>query len=116
MKNAIQEGDHLTIIAPATVASGAGVISGVMFGVAIHAASSGADLTIATRGVFEMSKVSAQAWTLGQALYFIPGSGLVTTATTSGNLFIGYATAAAVNPSATGFVRLNGSAPTAVTT
>lgn len=115
MKNSIQEGSHLTIPAPATVASGVGVVAGVLFGVSIHAASSGADLTIATEGVFELAKTSAQAWTVGQAIYFVPGSGLCTTATTTGNLFIGCAAAAAINPSSTGFVRLNGSAPTAVT-
>lgn len=115
MKNLIQEGVQLTIVAPATVVSGAGVVSGVLFGVAMHDAASGAQLVIRTEGVVELAKVSAQAWTQGQALYFIPGSGLVTTATTTGNLFIGCAAAAAVNPSATGLVRLNGSAPTAVT-
>ena len=115
MKNFIQPGDSLTILAPAAVASGAPVVSGVLFGVANHAAALGAPLTIETRGVFELPKISAQAWTQGQAIYITPGTGLCTTATTTGNLFIGTAAAAAVNPTATGIVRLNGSAPTALT-
>lgn len=115
MQNYIQPGDRLTIAAPADVLAGAGVTSGVLFGVANNDAVSGAQVTISTVGVFSLAKTSAQAWTLGQAIYYIPTTGLCTTATTTGNLFIGCAAAAAANPSATGLVRLNGSAPTAVT-
>lgn len=115
MKTYIQPGESLTIPAPADVLSGAGVKAGVLFGVAQHNALSGADVSIATTGVFELAKTSAQAWTVGAAIYFIPGSGLCTTAATSGNLLIGVAAVAAANPSATGIVRLNGSAPADVT-
>jgi predicted RecA/RadA family phage recombinase len=115
MKNFVQAGDSLTIAAPADTLSGAGVRAGVLFGVAQHTALSGAPLSIATRGVFTLPKTSAQAWTLGAAIYFIPATGLCTTATTTGNLLIGVAAEAAVNPSATGVVMLNGAAPAAVT-
>jgi len=115
MKNFIQPGDVLTITAAADVVSGAGVLSGVLFGVATGDALTGADLSIATTGVFELPKTSAQAWTVGQAIYFAPGTGLCTTASNgAGSVFIGVATAVAANPSATGLVRLNGSAPAAV--
>lgn len=114
MKNYIQPGESLTIPAPANTVSGAGVNAGVLFGVAQHTALSGADLSIATSGVFELAKTSAQAWTVGAAIYFIPGTGLCTTTATTGNLLIGVAAVAAVNPSATGLVRLNGSAPAAL--
>jgi predicted RecA/RadA family phage recombinase len=115
MKTYIQPGESLTIPAPADTLSGAGVKAGVLFGVAQHGALSGEDLSIATVGVFEMTKTSAQAWTVGAAIYFVPASGLCTTATTTGNLLIGVAAAVAANPSATGIVRLNGAAPAAVT-
>lgn len=114
MKNFIQAGDVISVTAPAAVLSGAGVKVGVLFGVAQAAAESGAPVEIATRGVFELAKTSAQAWTEGAAIYYIPGSGLCTTATTTGNLLVGVAVAVAANPSATGLVRLNGSAPAAV--
>lgn len=114
MKNYVQPGANLTIPAPADVLSGAGVKAGVLFGVAVHDALSGADVTIATEGVFSLVKTSAQAWTVGAAIYFIPGTGLCTTATTAGNLLIGVAAAAAADPTPTGLVRLNGSAPAAV--
>jgi predicted RecA/RadA family phage recombinase len=115
MKNFVQPGEVLTIPAPAAVLSGGPVSAGVLFGVAQHAAASGVAVDIATRGVFELAKTSAQAWTVGAAIYYIPTTGLCTTATTAGNLLIGVAAAAAANPSATGLVRLNGSAPAAVT-
>jgi predicted RecA/RadA family phage recombinase len=113
MKNYIQPGDQITLPAPAAVVAGALVVSGVLVGVANHDAASGATVTISTEGVFSLAKTSAQAWTIGQALYVIPATGLVTTANTTGNILIGTAAAVAVNPSATGIVRLNGSSPAA---
>jgi predicted RecA/RadA family phage recombinase len=115
MKNFIQPGESLTIPAPADTLSGAGVSAGVLFGVAQHDALSGDDLSIATVGVFDLPKTSAQAWTVGAAIYFIPTTKLCTTATTSGNLLIGTAAAVAANPSAAGTVRLNGASPAATT-
>lgn len=113
MKNYIQPGANLTVVAPADVTSGAGVKVGVLFGVAQGDALSGADVVICAEGVFELPKTSAQAWTVGAAIYWTGSA--CTTATTAGNLLIGVAVAAAANPSATGIVRLNGAAPAAVT-
>lgn len=59
------------------------------------------------RGVFDLPKTSAQAWTVGAKIYWDSANGLATT-TASGNSLIGTALAAAANPSATGRVRLNG--------
>lgn len=115
MKTYIQEGVNMTVPAPADVLAGAGVKVGVLFGIAQFDALSGVDVVIVTEGVFEVVKTSAQAWTVGQAIYFIPGTGLYTTATTAGNLLVGVAAEAAANPSSTGKLRLNGSAPAAVT-
>lgn len=107
MKNFIQPGDIVTIPAPADVASGAGVLAGTLFGVAEIDAVSGDDVSIATTGVFDLAKVSAQAWTVGAAIYWDNTAKLATTVATS-NTLIGKATAAAANPSAVGRVRLDG--------
>lgn len=115
MKNFVQPGDVVTVPAPADVASGAGVKVGVLFGVAVRDAASGDDIDIAVTGVVEIAKTSAQAWAVGEPVYFNNTTKLATTATTAGNLLIGAAVAAAVNPSSTGLVRLNGAAPAAVT-
>ncbi|MBK4216131.1 DUF2190 family protein [Paracoccus caeni] len=111
-KNFIQPGHVVTVPAPASVASGALVQVGVLVGVAQFAAEPAEPVEIALEGVHELAKVSAQAWTVGQAIY-ISSTGLATTATAAGNVFIGVALAAAANPSPTGVVRLNGAAPAA---
>lgn len=106
-KNYIQPGDTVTVTAPATVASGAGVLVGTLFGVAITGAASGAAVPIKTTGVFDLPKTSAQAWTVGAAIYWDDTAKNCTTTSTS-NTLIGKALAVAANPSATGVVRLNG--------
>ncbi|WP_323041141.1 DUF2190 family protein [Gemmobacter sp.] len=114
-KNLIQQGHVVSVTAPRNVNSGEMVTVGVLSGVAQHDALSGAAVEIVTEGVFELAKTSAQAWTVGAAIYTIPGTGVCTTATTTGNVLVGVAMAVASNPSGTGIVRLNGSAPAAAT-
>ena len=107
MKNYIQDGVNVTVAAPADVTSGAGVLVGTLFGVASTDAASGAQVAIVTTGVFELPKTTAQAWTVGAAIYWDNTNTVATTAS-SGNTLIGKALAAAANPSATGIVRLDG--------
>lgn len=105
-KSYIQSGDVLTVTAPADVVSGDLVVVGDIVGVATHSALSGKSVEIKTTGVFELKKVSAQAWaTVGLAIYV--ASGEATTAAST-NKLIGVNVATAANPSATGLVRLNG--------
>jgi len=112
--NFLQHGDSLTVAAPAAKSSGDGVLVGdVLFGVAMADAENGADLVIKTTGVFELPKTSAQAWDVGDAIYWDDDGDGATTATTAGNVYIGVAIEAAANPSSTGKVRLNGSMPPA---
>ena len=113
-KNFIQPGKVVTVAAPRAIESGELVIVGLLAGVAQHDAANGAPVEIATEGVFDLAKTSAQAWaTVGLAIYAVPATGLATTATTTGNVLIGTNVATAANPSGTGRVRLNGSAPAA---
>lgn len=107
MKNYVQSGENITLAAPYDLASGAGCLVGTLFGVAELAAVSGATAIIATRGVFTLPKTSAQAWTVGAAIYW-DDTNKVCTTTSSGNTLIGKAIEAAANPSPTGVVRLNG--------
>jgi predicted RecA/RadA family phage recombinase len=57
MKNYLQEGDSVTVPAPANVSSGDGVLLGTLFGVAATDADSGANVTIKTTGVFTLPKL-----------------------------------------------------------
>jgi len=105
MKNYLQNGAMLTVIAAAAVSSGAGVLVGSMFGVAAGDAGIGDDVTIAREGVFILNKLSAQAWTVGAKVYWDNTAGQCTTVAST-NTLIGYAAQAAADPSATGVVVL----------
>jgi predicted RecA/RadA family phage recombinase len=110
-KNYLQPGEHLTVpnSTGAAILSGAGVVIGSLFGVAIHDSASGADLTLATKGVWSLAKVSAQAWTVGAKIYFDDATKLATTTAAAGaNKLIGVATEIAANPTGTGKVLLSG--------
>lgn len=104
MKNFIQTGSYITVPAPADVKSGDLVFVGALFGVADVDAVSGASVVLCTEGVYTLPKASAQAWTVGAAIYW-DGDKATTTATD--NDFIGHAVAGAANPSAIGTVRLS---------
>lgn len=70
MKTFIQPGDVVSVTAPANVAAGAGVLVGSLFGIAVNTALSAAPVEIATRGVFDVTKVGSQAWTAGARVYW----------------------------------------------
>ncbi|MEW9617447.1 DUF2190 family protein [Shinella sp. S4-D37] len=107
-KNHIQRGSTITVVAPADVLSGGGVLVGDIFGVAQHDALSGAPVEIKVDEVWELAKTSAQAWaSVGLPIYW-DASGKVVTTTASTNKLIGVNLAVAANPSDTGIVRLNG--------
>jgi predicted RecA/RadA family phage recombinase len=107
MKNFIQEGNNITLTAPYNVTSGDGLLVGSVFGVASNDALLGAEVQAQLVGVFSIKKTNAQAWTQGALIYWDNTAKECTTTLTS-NKLVGTAVAAAVNPSATGLVRLNG--------
>lgn len=107
MKNFLQEGDVVSVAAPAAVTSGKGVLVGTMFGVATADAASGATVAIKTNGVVSLDKATGQSWTVGAAIYWDNSAKNCTTTTTS-NTKIGVAIAAAASADTVGSVRLNG--------
>ncbi|WP_043309293.1 DUF2190 family protein [Pseudomonas sp. ML96] len=109
MKNFRQPGDMITIVAAAAILSGALVRAGSLLGVAATNAAIGEEVELKTTGVFDLPKTQAQAWTVGQPIYAIAASSLLTNVPGTGNYLVGVAVAAAANPSDVGRVRLNGS-------
>ncbi|HXV31864.1 MAG TPA: DUF2190 family protein [Sinorhizobium sp.] len=106
MKNYIQPGKSIDITAPSGgVTSGLVAIIGSLIGVAAVTAAEGEAAAIATEGVFELPKTSAQAWTVGAKIYWDATNSVATTVSTS-NTLIGIAVAVAANPSSTGMVKL----------
>ncbi|TPN44876.1 DUF2190 family protein [Mesorhizobium sp. B1-1-7] len=109
-KNYIQPGNTITwtnedVTGAVDVASGDGVVAGSLFGVAQTDIAVGDSGELGLIGVYELPKVSAQAWTVGERIYWVAASGEAT-GTAGSNKLIGVAIEAAANPSSTGKVRL----------
>jgi predicted RecA/RadA family phage recombinase len=77
-KNYVQEGTIITVTAGGTVASGAGVLNGTLFGVAMYSTTSGLPLEIQVEGVFDLPKATADVIAEGGAVYWDNTSGHVT--------------------------------------
>ena len=107
MQNFIKEGKTITLTAPYNVNSGGGMLVGSIFAVATNTALSGTVTEGRVQGVFSLAKNSAEAWTVGELLYW-DDTNKVVTGTSTGHKLIGVAYAVAANPSSTGYVRLNG--------
>lgn len=107
MKNFIQAGRTITVSAPYAVTGGQLLEVGAIIGVAQHDAALGDPVEIERAGVFDLDKVSAQAWSAGDPIYWDNAARLVTTSDVDSTL-IGAAVADAANPSATGQVLLDG--------
>ena len=89
MKNYVQPGNTITLTAPYAVASGDGLLVGSIFGMAAGAAALGVRRT-ALDGVFDITKVGSQAWTVGAKVYWDDTNKRCTTVATD-NTLIGVA-------------------------
>lgn len=107
MKSFVQHGRVLTFVAPYAVASGAPFKVGGFVAVAVTAAALAGTVEGVMEGVFTLPKVSAQAWEVGDKIYWDNTAKAMTTVATD-NTLVGAATVAAANPTATGTVYLDG--------
>ena len=107
MQNFIQEGHALTVIAPAGgVVSSQPLVVGKIFGVVSETVAQGVPFALWRKGVYSLSKTNAQAWGQGDALYWDATNSVVTNVNSGALLPVGWAAAAAANPSPTGQVLL----------
>ena len=108
MKNFIQAGNVLTMVAPTGgVVSGSPLkIEGIQ-GIATGSAAEGEQFELAVCGVFMLPKVAADSANAGVKAYLKAGTTDITTVA-SGNSLIGVFTEAAVATETTCVVRLNG--------
>jgi predicted RecA/RadA family phage recombinase len=108
---AVQIGDFITLTAPTGgVTVNKGVLIGDAFVVALMTAAVGVSFTGATKGVFSLDKPSTEVWAEGDKIYWDNANTRVTNVPTAGGACVGYAVAAAANPSSTGKVRVGWSA------
>jgi len=113
MQNFVQSGDAITMLAPATVVAGAGVLVGALFGVAMSDAASGAPVVLQTTGVVTLAK-AAGTINPGVRLFWDDSAKRVTTTVTSA-FPVGYHVGTVANSAAAGepiTVLLRPSAPT----
>jgi predicted RecA/RadA family phage recombinase len=109
MQNKLQSGRLITTTAPYAVAGGALVVNGSLVGVACDAAEISATVVIDTEGVFTLAKTSAEAYDVGDPLYFNPSTKVLTSDADDGdNTLVAVAVQAAANPSSTCVARLIG--------
>jgi predicted RecA/RadA family phage recombinase len=110
VKNYIQEGESLNLIAPYAVSSGGGAIVGSIFGVASTDLANGEEGVFQLQGVYHLAKSTAASsgGSQGAKAYFIASTKLVT-AVASSNTLIGVFTATCADADTTAQVRLNGS-------
>lgn len=110
MKNFVQPGNTITLTAPYAAASGEGLLVGSIFGVAAGSAASGEPIEVALVGVFDITKIGSQAWTVGAKVYWDDTNKRCTTVATD-NTLIGVAIAAVAGGAGDtiGRVRLNAS-------
>lgn len=105
-----QPGKILTLTAPYQRNSGEAAQVGSIIGVALGTVANATEGEFATEGVWTLPKTSAQAWTVGQRIYWDNSNKRCDSDPTVGQL-MGVATTVAANPSSTGTVRLNEAVP-----
>ena len=107
MKNFVQSGDTMPLVAPYAVASGDGFLVGTLFAVAAGAAANGAAVEGKLTGVFDITALSTDVATQGAKIYWDNTNKRMTT-TVGSNSFVGALAAAKANGETTARVRLNG--------
>lgn len=106
-RNYIQPGENLDQTAPTGgVTSGVGVLIGRIFSVAMATAAAAAAFVGRRVGVWSLAKTSAQAWVVGDKIYWDNANKRADNLPTAGFRRIGVCAAAAANPSSTGYVLL----------
>jgi predicted RecA/RadA family phage recombinase len=88
MKNFVQGGEVITVAAPYALTSGQGVLVGSLFGVAAFDAANGANVEIATEGVFDVTALTADTGAQGTKMYW-DNTNRRLTVTASGNTLVG---------------------------
>jgi predicted RecA/RadA family phage recombinase len=104
MRNYVQRGEVLTVLAPYDLLSGDGCLVGSLFGVSAYDVLTGGEAELNVVGVFQLPKGTG-ALDVGDPVYWDDTAKVVSGA---GTVLIGVATEVAEADSPTAVVRLNG--------
>jgi predicted RecA/RadA family phage recombinase len=108
MKNKVQAGNVVPVIAPYAVLGGQGVLVGSLFGVASGDAANGTEVQIDREGVFDLTAVVADTGNQGAKIYWDNTARKITTTATN-NTLVGVLAAAKGSSDTTARVLLDGS-------
>ncbi len=106
MKNYVQAGVVVTLIAPSALNSGDGVLVGSIFGVATNAAANGAPVEVRREGVVDLAALNTDVAAQGAKAYWDATNKRVTITATN-NTLIGAFLNAKANGDVTGRVVLD---------
>ncbi len=112
MKNLVQQGQTLTLVAPYALASGEAFLKGKIFAVATNAAAAAANVEAMVEGVFSLPKAAVE-FSQGEAVYWDAAAKKVTDVA-AGNTLVGCATEAAAADVGFGVVSIDRSPKTIV--
>ena len=70
MKTYVQPGHTVTLAAPYAVTSGSGMLVGALFGIATHDAAQSEPTETLLSGVVDLNKIGAEAWAVGDRVYW----------------------------------------------
>lgn len=107
MKNKIQKGDVISVIAPYAVTSGQGVLVGALFGVAAGDATQGNPVEIDRTGVYSLAANTADTGAAGVKMYWDDTNRRLTT-TATGSALVGALAVAKGGSDTTATVLLDG--------
>ena len=107
MRNKVKKGNVISVIAPALVLSGQGVLVGALFGVATGDALQGMPVEIDREGEFDLAANGADTAALGAKAYWDNTARRIT-ATATSNTLVGAFTAAKTAADSTARVLLDG--------
>lgn len=96
MKNFVQNGNTITVVAAVAMTVGLPYIVGDLRGVAAHSAAIGENCELVTEGVFTLPKTSANVIAQGDKVFLI-AAGEEVSNTSASNFLFGLATEAAGN-------------------
>ena len=109
MKNYVQEGEYLEIVAPYDRSAGQGVLVGKLFGVCVNDVLSGGAVTIDTGDVWDLTKSSGSntGGAQGARAYWDDTAKAITAVSTS-NTLVGVFAVIAADGDTVARIRLNG--------
>lgn len=107
MRNFVQNGDVVTVLAPYAVFSGQGVLVGAVFGIAATDAANGAPVEIKRRGVFDVAALGTDAGAQCAKIYW-DNTARRLTVTATNNTLVGALADAKLNGDATARALLDG--------